>query len=207
MSEANEYELLYVVHARKPVDEVPAVIEWVSGLVTEAGGEVLSVDDWGRRRLAYPIDHELEGSYVLTTLTLPPEGPRGVEAQLVISEDIIRHLLTRGIIPSDRDLSVDESAPAVAATEPAVATEPVTAGPAATEPVAAEPVATEPVTAEAAESEPVTAEPAASEPAAAEPAASEPATSPAEAETVTTAEAETAPDGAPEPTPATSGAE
>ena len=108
MSEANEYELLYVVHARKPVDEVPAVIEWVSGLVTEAGGEVLSVDDWGRRRLAYPIDHELEGSYVLTTLTLPPEGPRGVEAQLVISEDIIRHLLTRGIIPSDRDLSVDE---------------------------------------------------------------------------------------------------
>ena len=135
MSEANEYELLYVVHARKPVDDVPAVIEWVSGLVTTAGGEVLSVDDWGRRRLAYPIDKELEGSYVLTTLTLPPDGPRAVEAQLVISEDIIRHLLIRGIIPSDRDVDADERGTSeVATTEPVAATEPATSEPAAVEP-------------------------------------------------------------------------
>ena len=98
----NEYELLYVVHPRTAADDVPPVTEWVSGLIRQAGGEVLTVDNWGRRRLAYPIDHEFEGSYVLTTLELPPDGPPAVEAQLVISEDIMRHILIRGIIPFER---------------------------------------------------------------------------------------------------------
>jgi len=101
-SELNEYELLYIVHPRRATDEVPAVIEWVSGLVTQGGGEVLTVDDWGRRRLAYPISHEFEGNFVLTTLRLSPETPRSIESQMVISEDIMRHMLIRGIIPLER---------------------------------------------------------------------------------------------------------
>jgi small subunit ribosomal protein S6 len=98
----NEYELLYIVHPRRAQDEVPAVIEWVSDLVTQGGGEVLTVDDWGRRRLAYPISHEMEGTYVLTTLRLSPEAPRAIESQMVISEDIMRHMLIRGIMPLER---------------------------------------------------------------------------------------------------------
>ena len=101
-NELNEYELLYIVHPRRAADDVPAVIEWVSGLVTQGGGEVLSVDDWGRRRLAYPIAHEFEGNFVLTTLRLSPEGPRAIESQMVISEDIMRHILIRGIMPLER---------------------------------------------------------------------------------------------------------
>ncbi len=95
----NEYELLYIVHPRKAADEVPSVIEWVSGLVQQGGGEPLSVDDWGRRRLAYPIAHEFEATYVLATFRLPPESTASLESQLVISEDIMRHLLIHGIIP------------------------------------------------------------------------------------------------------------
>lgn len=100
--ELNEYELLYIVHPRRAADELPAVIEWVNGLVAQGGGEVLTVDDWGRRRLAYPISHEFEGTYVLATLRLAPEGPRAIESQLVISEDIMRHIMIRGIIPLER---------------------------------------------------------------------------------------------------------
>ena len=95
----NEYELLYIVHPRKAADDVPAVIDWVGGLVQQAGGVVQTVDNWGRRRLAYPIDHQLDGTYVLTTAQLPPESTRSIESQLLISDDIMRHVLIRGIIP------------------------------------------------------------------------------------------------------------
>ena len=82
-------------------DDVSEVIDWVAGVVGDAGGEVLSVNNWGRRRLAYPIDHEFEGNYVFTTLSLSAESTGAVESALTISEDVIRHLLIRGIIPSD----------------------------------------------------------------------------------------------------------
>jgi small subunit ribosomal protein S6 len=95
----NEYELLYIVSPRVPADEVNNAVERVSTLIRNAGGEVLSVDNWGRRRLAYPIRQYFEGSYVLTTMRMPPAGAAGLEATLVISEEIIRHLLISGIVP------------------------------------------------------------------------------------------------------------
>jgi small subunit ribosomal protein S6 len=99
-----EYELLYIVSPRVAVDDVPNTIERVSALVTSSGGEVLSVDDWGRRRMAYPIKHYFEGTYVLTTLRMEPATAAPLEASLIISEEVIRHLLTEGIIPpTNRD--------------------------------------------------------------------------------------------------------
>jgi small subunit ribosomal protein S6 len=95
----NEYELLYIVSPRVPADEVNNAIERVSTLIRNAGGEILSVDNWGRRRLAYPIRQYFEGSYVLTTMRMPPSGAAGLESALVISEEIIRHLLISGIVP------------------------------------------------------------------------------------------------------------
>ena len=124
----NEYELLYIVHPRKAADEVPSVIDWVSDLVQQGGGEPLSVDDWGRRRLAYPIAHEFEGTYVLATFRLPPESTAALESQLVISEDIMRHLLIHGIIPFEgRRGDVERAEEAVA---PAAAEQPVEEPPA-----------------------------------------------------------------------------
>lgn len=101
-----EYELLYIVSPRVAVDDVPNTIERVSALVTDAGGEILSVDNWGRRRMAYPIRHYFEGTYVVTTLKMEPSAAAPLEASLIISEDVLRHLLTEGIIPPvnrDRD--------------------------------------------------------------------------------------------------------
>lgn len=95
----NEYELMAVLHPRLTADETEGAIEFLKGQVTSNGGEIIDVDNWGRRRLAYPIDANYEGTYVLSTFRLPPEGTRPLEAQLLLSEDVIRHLLIRGIIP------------------------------------------------------------------------------------------------------------
>ena len=95
----NEYELLYVVSPRLTADEVEGTVQRVGSLIEGAGGEILMVDNWGRRRLAYPIKHHFEGTYVLTHLRLDSAQIAGLERSLQINEDVLRHLLTRDIIP------------------------------------------------------------------------------------------------------------
>jgi small subunit ribosomal protein S6 len=136
-----EYELLFIVSPRVAADDVPGAIERVSDLIRQSGGEVVSAENWGRRRLAYPIKHYFEGTYVLTTLRLPPEGAAPLEASLIISEDVIRHLLTEGIIPqtprdrgrpSEHGEDRERSAPP-AATAPVESSAPAEAPPAEAE--------------------------------------------------------------------------
>jgi small subunit ribosomal protein S6 len=95
----NEYELMLILHPRLNADEANAMVETVQGRITGAGGEMISTDVWGRRRLAYPIQHVLEGTYVLMTFQLEPARTRTIESWLGISESVLRHLLIRGIIP------------------------------------------------------------------------------------------------------------
>lgn len=94
----NEYELLYILHPRLSAEEVTTTAEWVSGLVRAQGGEIRTVNVWGRRRLAYPINHELEGTYVLARFEMPPTGVTPVEHDLVISRDVLRHIVVKGIV-------------------------------------------------------------------------------------------------------------
>ena len=90
---------MYVISPRLMVEEADATIERIQGLVEDTGGEILMTDNWGRRRLAYPIKHHFEGTYVLTHITMPPDRIAGFERALNINENILRHLLIRGIIP------------------------------------------------------------------------------------------------------------
>ncbi len=107
----NEYELMYVLHPRLTAEEIEAAVERISALVTGPGGEIISVDQWGRRRLAYPIDRNLEGYYVLSTFRAPAAVAGPLEAQLNLSEDVLRHLLIRGIIPYDEPPRDERVAP------------------------------------------------------------------------------------------------
>jgi small subunit ribosomal protein S6 len=160
-----EYELLFIVSPRVAADDVQGAIERVEGLVRESGGEVLGSDNWGRRRLAYPIKHYFEGTYVLLTLRMEPRAAAPLEASLIISEEVIRHLLTEGIIPPtnrdrgrpafddrDRDRDRDRERGFEAASDRSAATA-VAEAPAATEvasaAAAAEPAGDEPATGEA----------------------------------------------------------
>jgi len=157
-----EYELLFIVSPRVAADDVPGAIERVNDLIRQSGGEVVSAENWGRRRLAYPIKHYFEGTYVLTTLRLPPEGAAPLEASLIISEEVIRHLLTEGIIPPtprDRgrnpDLGDDRERSAPPPAEASASSAPTAEAPAAQAEPAVEPTGSP---AEAPEAAPAVAE-------------------------------------------------
>ncbi len=101
----NEYEMMTVFHPRLNADDTTAAIAALEEQVVANGGEMLSTDVWGRRRLAYPIDGVAEGHYVLMTFNLPASATGALERWIQISESTLRHLLIRGIIPfsGDRD--------------------------------------------------------------------------------------------------------
>ena len=78
-----------------PEEDVPAAIDRVTSAVTSRGGELVDVQPWGRRRLAYPIGRHIEGNYVLTHFRLDPLRAHELEGNFAISDDIMRHLLIR----------------------------------------------------------------------------------------------------------------
>jgi small subunit ribosomal protein S6 len=90
-----EYELFFLLHPRLDEEGVTAAIERVTNSITTAGGEIVETKPWGRRRLAYPINNQWEGFYVLQQLRLPPNAVSALERNLSLSEDIMRHLVVR----------------------------------------------------------------------------------------------------------------
>jgi small subunit ribosomal protein S6 len=90
-----DYELVYIIQPELEEEAVEGRIEGVSQFISSNNGEVSEVEKWGKKRLAYPIRHFLEGSYVLTRFTLSPTRCKELEANLKISEDILRHLLIK----------------------------------------------------------------------------------------------------------------
>jgi small subunit ribosomal protein S6 len=88
------YELTYVL---RPLDETAlgAVNERVTGLISSSGGEITSRNDWGKRRLSYPIRKINEGYYVSLQLNLPTQAVRTVERALQLNDDVMRYLVIR----------------------------------------------------------------------------------------------------------------
>jgi small subunit ribosomal protein S6 len=76
-------------------EEFTAILEKVTRFITERGGNITEVNQWGKRRLAYPINHFEEGSYVLTRFKLSSNLIAELEANLLLLPDILRHLLIR----------------------------------------------------------------------------------------------------------------
>lgn len=64
-------------------------------MITDAGGKVTNTDNWGKRKLAYPINKHEHGIYVFYTVDMPTDGPRQVEQALNITDEVIRFLITR----------------------------------------------------------------------------------------------------------------
>ncbi|MGI6707164.1 MAG: 30S ribosomal protein S6 [Clostridia bacterium] len=91
----NKYEALYIIDPSLEEEARKAVIERFSELVTSNGGTVDEIDEWGNRRLAYPINDLNEGYYVLMHFTAEPDFPRELERNYRISDDILRYLITK----------------------------------------------------------------------------------------------------------------
>ncbi|MFH1486582.1 MAG: 30S ribosomal protein S6 [Chloroflexota bacterium] len=90
-----DYELVFIVNPEVAEEDLPTTVEKVSQLVTAGGGTVTNVNQWGRRRLAYPIRNFAEGNYFVAQLQMDPKSSKGLERGLRLSEDVIRHLLVR----------------------------------------------------------------------------------------------------------------
>ncbi|MBQ6173451.1 MAG: 30S ribosomal protein S6 [Clostridia bacterium] len=89
----NRYELTYIIDAMLEETARKELIEKVSALIAANGGEIEKVDEtWGKRRLAYPIDHKTEGYYVLVTMSAPGEAISELERNLRINDSILRYL-------------------------------------------------------------------------------------------------------------------
>jgi len=98
LADLREYELLYILRPNLGDESLTPAIDKVNQLVANGGGEVyevLQAPPWGRRRLAYPIDKHTEGYYVVNHLRLDPAQSDDFERQLMISDDVIRHILIR----------------------------------------------------------------------------------------------------------------
>ncbi len=92
----HRYELVVIISPQVADDEVQDAVERVVRRPIESrGGVCQEVNLWGRRKLAYSVKKHLEGNYVITQLQLDPAKAKELEQGLLISEEVIRHLLVR----------------------------------------------------------------------------------------------------------------
>ena len=88
------YEIVFMVHPDQS-EQVPAMIERYTSIVTEAGGQVHRLEDWGRRHLAYPINKLHKAHYVLMNVECTGEALSGFENIFRFNDAIIRNLVVR----------------------------------------------------------------------------------------------------------------
>ena len=90
----NKYETIFIVKADLSEEETASVVEKFRSLIASAG-EIESVDLWGKRRLAYPINDLNEGYYVMITFTAEPTFPKELDRVYGITDSILRTLIIK----------------------------------------------------------------------------------------------------------------
>ncbi len=96
------YELMLVLSPETPDEQVQALLDRATRSIAAAGGQIVKVSPWGRRRLAYQIGQHREGSYFLVIFDAPATAVLELERGLNITEEVIRHLVTRVERPPTR---------------------------------------------------------------------------------------------------------
>jgi small subunit ribosomal protein S6 len=103
------YELMLLFRPDLEDDKLQSAVEKVTRAIVNAGGALTKVSPWGKRRLAYDIQHFREASYFLLHFDIAPSQIREIERGLLISEEILRHLVT---VLEDRGEMSEEDLPA-----------------------------------------------------------------------------------------------
>lgn len=89
----NNYELLYIIDNDLAEEAKEALIAKLNGVVTDNGGSVETVDKWGTKKLAYPINYKTEGYYVLVNFTAPAALPSELERVMRITDGVVRFMV------------------------------------------------------------------------------------------------------------------
>lgn len=90
----NQYEIAVLYHPDLEIDLEKATSR-VEKIFTDNGGKVTNIDNWGKRKLAYPIKKNEHAVYVFYTVELPAQSVRKIESTLNITDEVIRFLITR----------------------------------------------------------------------------------------------------------------
>ena len=90
---------MLILRPDAPDERATALIDRTTRYVVAAGGQIVKVAPWGRRRLAYPIDRYRDGSYHIVVFESPAEAIAELEHSLQITEDVLRYLVTRAVRP------------------------------------------------------------------------------------------------------------
>ena len=89
------YELMVILDPDLEERTIAPSLDQFLGVVRQGGGSVEKVDVWGRRRLAYEIDHKTEGYYVVWELTSDGADLEALERSLRLADEVVRHKLVR----------------------------------------------------------------------------------------------------------------
>lgn len=88
----NKYETMYIISPTLDEEQVKALVEKFNNLISEHG-EIEKVEEWGRKKLAYEVQDQKEGYYVLLYFTANPEFPAELERNFKINENILKYLI------------------------------------------------------------------------------------------------------------------
>ena len=88
-----KYESMYILKADMEEEKKDSLVKRFSDIVTSNGGQIDNIDEWGKKRLAYPIQYNNDGYYVLMTFSAPPELPIELERNYKISDDVLRYIV------------------------------------------------------------------------------------------------------------------
>ncbi|MBI2868904.1 MAG: 30S ribosomal protein S6 [Chloroflexi bacterium] len=90
-----DYELIIIISPQVPEESLEPVLDNISQFITGKGGVIEKMDRWGKKKLAYPLKHFIEGNFVLATFKMNPASSRELEKQLRLTEEVLRHMLVR----------------------------------------------------------------------------------------------------------------
>ena len=110
------YDMLLIVDPRLTDEEVAQLSTRLQEGLTALGGEIVSSEDWGRRRLVFELQKQREGHYLLLQVRATPAAVREYERQLKLNESVLRFLTTR--VVEGRRKPATDGTPATAAPGP-----------------------------------------------------------------------------------------
>ena len=89
------YEIMFIVNPNSPEDEVDKINSQIEGIITAGGGKVEKIEKMGKRKLAYEIDRNREGHYVLFVISANGDIVRECERRLRVTEGVIKYITVR----------------------------------------------------------------------------------------------------------------
>jgi len=95
----HRYETLFILHPELPEAQVRETIDRLRRLIENMGGQIAELQDWGMRELAYPIQKQPRGTYVLVQYSARPEVVKELERTMKLADEILRFISVRAAQP------------------------------------------------------------------------------------------------------------